>query len=82
MSTKGRKPVSARRRPARKPTVEGEVSAIVRPDEMSEELLAFITAIDEYKRKRGRAFPTWSEVLEVLKSLGYERRAGGGLRSS
>ena len=82
MTAKGRKPVSARRRPARKTAAEGEPVGVVRPDEMSEELLAFITAIDDYKRKRGRAFPTWSEVLEVLKGLGYERRAGGGLGGS
>ncbi len=80
MNTKGRKPASPRRRTAVKPAVEGESTGAVRPDEMSEEVLAFITAIDEYKRKRGRAFPSWSEVLDVLKGLGYERRAGGGPR--
>jgi len=81
MNFKGRKPVSPGRRPTRKPAEEGEVGGgIVRPDEMSEEVLEFITAIDEYKRKRGRAFPTWSEVLDVLKGLGYERRAGGRRR--
>jgi hypothetical protein len=31
----------------------------------------FMKAMDEYKRKSGRQFPTWSEVLEVLMSLGY-----------
>jgi hypothetical protein len=44
-----------------------------RPDEMSEEVLEFITAIDEYKRKQQRPFPSWSEILEVLKTLGYSR---------
>jgi hypothetical protein len=44
-----------------------------RPDEMPPEVLEFITAIDEYKRSHRRPFPTWSEVLEILKSLGYER---------
>ena len=46
-----------------------------RPDEMSEEVLAFITAIDDYKRIHQRPFPNWSEVLEIVKSLGYERSA-------
>jgi hypothetical protein len=31
----------------------------------------FMTAIDEYKRKNGRMFPTCSEVLEVVRGLGY-----------
>mgnify|MGYP005862129811 CR=1 FL=1 len=33
--------------------------------------LEFMAAMQEYKRRSGRMFPTWSEVLEVLKSLGY-----------
>jgi hypothetical protein len=35
--------------------------------------LEFMLAMNEYKQKSGRMFPTWSEVLEVLKSLGYEK---------
>jgi hypothetical protein len=30
-------------------------------------------ALDQYKRASGRMFPTCSEVLEVLISLGYEK---------
>jgi hypothetical protein len=33
--------------------------------------IEFMRAMDEYKRKNGRMFPTWSEVLEVVRSLGY-----------
>ena len=33
--------------------------------------LEFMNAIDDYKRKSGRMFPTCSEVLEVIRSLGY-----------
>jgi hypothetical protein len=44
-----------------------------RPDEMPPEVLEFITAIDDYKRLNRRPFPTWSEVLEILKNLGYSR---------
>jgi hypothetical protein len=33
----------------------------------------FMLAMNEYKHKSGRMFPTWSEVLEVLRSLGYEK---------
>jgi hypothetical protein len=30
-------------------------------------------ALDAYKRTSGRMFPTCSEVLEVLKVLGYQK---------
>ena len=35
----------------------------------------FMKAMDDYKRKSGRMFPTWSEVLEVVRGLGYEKQA-------
>jgi len=38
------------------------------------EEIDFMNAMDQYKRTSGRMFPTCSEVLEVLKKLGYERR--------
>lgn len=35
----------------------------------------FMRAMDEYKRRSGRQFPTWSEVLEVMHCLGYRKVA-------
>jgi hypothetical protein len=35
----------------------------------------FMSALDDYKRRSGRMFPTCSEILEVFKSLGYEKQA-------
>lgn len=35
--------------------------------------LDFMRAMDDYKRSSGRMFPTCSEVLEVVRSLGYVR---------
>lgn len=35
--------------------------------------MEFMLAMKEYKDQSGRMFPTWSEVLEVLRSLGYEK---------
>jgi hypothetical protein len=35
--------------------------------------IEFMTAIDRYRRENGRPFPTWSEVLEVVQSLGYAK---------
>ena len=43
--------------------------------EMSQEQFEFLMAIDEYKRKNARPFPTWTEVLEVIKALGYRKVA-------
>lgn len=39
----------------------------------SDNEVLFMRAMDEYKRKSGRMFPTWSEVLEVVHCLGYRR---------
>lgn len=41
----------------------------------SDEETDFMKAMDRYKRDNRRPFPTWSEVLEVLRSLGYRRVA-------
>ena len=41
----------------------------------SEEEIAFMKAMDQYKRDNRRPFPTWSEVLEVLRALGYRKVA-------
>ena len=53
---------SARRRFVDPATCERQYSA---PE------MEFLDAIQEYKRASGRMFPTWSEVLEVVHSLGY-----------
>jgi len=41
-----------------------------KPDEVE-----FMRAMDDYKRRSGRQFPTWSEVLEVIRDLGYRKVA-------
>lgn len=41
--------------------------------EVDAEVLEFIEAIDRFKREHGRPFPSWSEVLMVLRELGYRR---------
>lgn len=42
---------------------------------MSDEQFEFLIAIDEYKKSNSRPFPTWTEVLEVIKALGYRKVA-------
>ena len=44
----------------------------------TDEEIEFMHALDEYKRKSGRMFPTCSEILEVIRALGYERLADKG----
>ena len=37
------------------------------------EEVEFMRALERYKRSSGRMFPTCSEILEVVRSLGYQR---------
>ena len=41
--------------------------------EYSEAEMEFMMAMNEYKRSSGRMFPTWSEVLEVLRAWATKR---------
>ena len=59
-SSKAAKP--ARRRKIDPTTCERDYSAEERE---------FMTALDDYKRSQGRMFPTCSEILEVVRGLGY-----------
>ena len=43
--------------------------------ELSLEEVEFVRAIDRYKRKYRRPFPTWSEVLLIARELGYTKDA-------
>jgi len=43
--------------------------------EMTPEQFLFIKAIDAYKRVNKRPYPTWTEVLEVIRKLGYRKTA-------
>ena len=40
---------------------------------MTEEQFLFIRAIDTFKRVNGKTFPTWTDVLEVVRKLGYRK---------
>ena len=39
----------------------------------SNDEVEFMKALEQYKRTNGRMFPTCSEILEVIRSLGYVR---------
>ena len=46
--------------------------------ELNDEQFDFVMAMDEYKRANKRPFPSWTEVLEVIKYLGYRKVAAVG----
>ena len=41
--------------------------------DMDADVMEFIAAIDAYKREHHRPFPGWSEILHVIKKLGYKK---------
>ena len=41
--------------------------------EMTQEQFLFLMAIDTFKRVNGKTFPTWTDVLEVIRKLGYRK---------
>lgn len=64
-----------RKAPRRKVERRRQIDPTTCERDYSEQEVAFMKAMDDYKRKSGRMFPTWSEVLEVLHSLGYRQVA-------
>jgi hypothetical protein len=41
--------------------------------EMTQEQFMFVMAIDAFKQVNGKTFPTWTDVLEVIRKLGYRK---------
>lgn len=41
--------------------------------ELNREQYLFVMAIDAYKRANDRPYPAWTEVLEVIRKLGYRK---------
>jgi hypothetical protein len=41
--------------------------------EMTREQFLFLMAIDAFKKANGVAFPAWTDVLEVIRLLGYRK---------
>ena len=52
------------------------MSSSVQDGQYDAEQLEFLRAMDEFKRVNGRPYPTWCEVLSVLKSLGWRKVEG------
>ncbi|HXG08450.1 MAG TPA: hypothetical protein VNK04_01545 [Gemmataceae bacterium] len=72
-------PVAVERRSGKERRQLGERRRQVDPTtcerDYTDDEIAFMKAMDQYKRANRRPFPTWSEVLEVLYSLGYRKVA-------
>src|SRR6516225_6040983 len=72
-------PVAMERRSGSERRYQGERRRQVDPTtcerDYNDDEIAFMKAMDQYKRANRRPFPTWSEVLEVLHSLGYRKVA-------
>ena len=70
---------SARRSPAARAAVRHGRRRLIDPTTCERDYAAdemeFMQALDHYKRTSGRMFPTCSEILELVKSLGYHRDA-------
>lgn len=47
--------------------------------EMNKEQFMFLMAIDAFKKGNARQFPTWTDVLEVIRLLGYRKTMGSEL---
>lgn len=41
--------------------------------ELNREQFLFVMAIDKFKKVNQRAFPTWTDILEVIRLLGYRK---------
>jgi|TARA_R110000782_G_scaffold53205_11_gene113447 hypothetical protein len=47
--------------------------------EMTTEQFLFLMAIDAFKKSNDRMFPTWTDVLEVIRLLGYRKTMASDL---
>ena len=72
-------PVAIDRRSGKDRREQGERRRQIDPTtcerDYNNEEIEFMKAMDQYKRENRRPFPTWSEVLEVLRALGYRKTA-------
>src|SRR3954447_5342114 len=72
-------PVAMERRSGQDRRDQGERRRQIDPTtcerDYSGDEIEFMKAMDQYKRENRRPFPTWSEVLEVLRAMGYRKVA-------
>lgn len=66
-------PEERRTEERRKTTRRRQIDPTTCERDYSNEEIEFMHAMDNYKRDSGRMFPTCSEILEVVRNLGYEK---------
>ena len=73
-------PVSARKAPSRRPRParRRRIDPATCDRDYREDEVEFMRAVECYKQRTGRLFPTCSELLEVVRSLGYRHPTRGG----
>ena len=71
--SKKKKATVAKKAGAKATAKKKKISRVPPNLEIDPEVLDFIEAIDKYKKKHNRPFPSWSEVLYVFRKLGYKR---------
>ena len=73
-------PVAVERRRAerRKVPRRRQIDPTTCERDYSQDELEFMNALDAYKRANGRMFPTCSEILEVIRGMGYVRLSADG----
>ncbi len=59
--------------PRRKKQRRRQIDPTTCERDYNDEEIRFMRAMDDYKRDSGRMFPTCSEILEVVRSLGYSK---------
>ncbi|MCC6907464.1 MAG: hypothetical protein IT430_05940 [Phycisphaerales bacterium] len=62
-----------RRGPGRRRT---DFTRAAEEGEMTGEQFLFLMAIDVFKRVNDKTFPSWSDVLEIIRRLGYRKVQG------
>jgi hypothetical protein len=64
-------PAAAEEAPRRKKQRRRQIDPTTCERDYNGEEIVFMQALDAYKRSSGRMFPTCSEILEVIRALGY-----------
>ena len=65
-----------RRGPGRRRT---DFTRAAEEGEMTKEQFLFVQAIDAFKKANDKTFPSWTDVLEVIRLLGYRKTCNSQL---
>ena len=71
------KPVSKERRSGverRAPEERRKVERRINEYVLKPEVLEFINAVNEFKTRNQKPFPTWTEIFEIFTELGYRKK--------